>query len=144
MGFMTNITLLNDHFDWVLKNPKKFVWAIQAGMNDGIIGEAYDLQRGRAPYESDEEREARIHYVTVHQAKHADEPQVIYCNRNSTFPIHDLPYAIDMGWLQNKYGEPKYAIKHLRSAVSDLRRMADRLEEALDKQEKHELRKGKV
>ena len=137
MGFMTNITLLNDHFDWVQKNPKKFVRAIAAGMNDGLMSEVHWSETKGDPHwsETKEEREARIHYVTVHAAQHADTPQVIWCDRNATYAVHELPYAIDRGLLSIRSSNPTYAIQHLRQCVRDLRRMADDLEASLDRQE---------
>lgn len=144
MGFQTNISILNDHFDWIQKHPKEFVKAIQHGMNDGIenpLAEVWEHDRaearGEATFnpngrESDEERQARLHYVTVHRARHMDDTQVVLTNSNSAFEINDLAYAVEKGFLDLK-SNPDTWVKMLNSYVGQLRTAARRLEEAVDK-----------
>lgn len=133
MGFMTNITILNDHFDWVQKNPKKFVRAIASGMNSGTDRELWSPSR--ADYRTDEEREASVHYVTVHEAQHANTTQIIYTEANMALPVHMLAWGRAERWV-NKWGKgtenARVRIGILRRVVNDLRIHADRLEAELD------------
>lgn len=141
MGYMTNITILNDHFDWVRKNPKKFVEAIASGMNSGtesIARATYDHTSPRSPkYSNDREAEARCHYVTVHKAEHADTPQVIFTHCNAAYQIGDLTWGIYKGYLDQeaeRHGSKHVAHleQHYRGIAEKLHRAAKELENALD------------
>lgn len=140
MGSMTNVTILNDHFDWIIRNPDTFVKAIQYGMNSGTdspIEETFCIKEGRSPnwHETDEERAARIHYVTVHKAQHMDTPQIIFTEANGAWPIHELDIAIARGWIEQK-SNPRTYIRILRGIINKLRWYADRVETELDAAER--------
>lgn len=128
MGFMTNITILNDHFDWVQRNPEKFVSAIQSGM---VSGTDEDLWYDGRDFRTDDEREASAHYVTVHKAQHADTPQIIYTEANGAFPVHELAFGRAERYV-NKWGNSSVRIGILRKVVNKLRWYADQLEAELD------------
>lgn len=141
MGFQTNISILNDHLDWIEKNPETFVRAITEQMNYGTKSplkevHARDMarRRGEDYYdpnypEHDAGREARLHYVTVHEARHADKLQIIHTHQNTATPVHELPWAIEKGYLEI---HPRM-VDHYREIASDLRGLADELDKALDR-----------
>lgn len=139
MGFMTNISILNDHFDWIDKNPKTFVKAIKYGMNSGTdsyVDAALAARQDRPPHwhESPEERQARVHYVTVHRAQHMDVPQVAYAHQNMTFDVYDLARGFELDSPKiNKY-TPKVA----RDVAKELRRQAKYLDNAVNEYEKRQ------
>lgn len=138
MGYMTNVTLLNDHWDRVEKNPQMLVDAISEGMHDGTEGPWHEesvLRYGR-DYDSEAKRWARVNYVTVHKSEHADTPQIIYAEANSAWPVHELPWVIGRGqWLESK-SNPRTYIRIFRGIVNKLRWYADQLETELDAAEK--------
>lgn len=112
MGFFTNITISNDFWHEISAEPERFVDAITVGMNSGINGPIHE-----ALLEKTGTHNIRVHHdyvrkltpqgLTVHQATHADVPQVI-CSTYGRHPIaaHEIPYAISEGWLDGgKYRE---------------------------------------
>ena len=125
----THISILNDHFDWIQKNPKKFVRAIASGMNSGTE----PLRRGGRwgevnAWRSDDEREAVSHYVTVHQAHHMDTPFTLFAQHNSSYDIWDMIAALDKGFLDDKdnreiwVSEVERTIMGLESSASNLKK----------------------
>lgn len=139
MGFQTNVTISNDFFDWVEKNPGTFVDAIRSGMNSGTHSYV-SMAIERDPYPplwTEGERKVRNHYVTVHQACHADVPQVIYTHQNNAYQIHDLYYGIEKGYL-DLVENTEMHVKIYRRIATELRRQAKALDKALnDYEEKH-------
>jgi hypothetical protein len=111
MGFVTNVSISNDFWYEISKDPQKLVDAIGIGMNYGIDGpltDAHDAADGgrwapRYAYV----RQATPQGLTVHQAQHADTPQIIV-NTYGSHPIaaHEIVSAIEHGWLDtNDYHE---------------------------------------
>lgn len=143
MGFQTNISILNDHFDWIEKNPKTFVKAIKYGMNDGtesLVGEHFEYERAVRRgeeffnphgHETPEAREARSHYVTVHQARHADVPQVIYTHQNSAWDVYDFQRGVELNVLLRK-SNPETYVEIGRDIAKELRRQARELDRVLN------------
>ena len=136
MGYMTNITILNDHFNWIEDNPETFVKAIKYGMNSGTDDDLLDDLSYRA--QTDEERAARLHYVTVHKAQHMDTPQIIFSEANGTYPVHELCWGPKLERYLNRWGNKATRIRILRGVVNKLRRYAGELEAELDAIEKEQ------
>lgn len=134
MGSLTNVSISNDFWHEISRNPQKLVDAIGIGMNDGtesVLGETLD-----AMTDQDWRRRHR-HYlkyqvapqgVIVHQAHHYDEPQIIV-NPYGRMPLNavEIPSAIDFGWLDLNPGNEKTA----EAVASVLEEAAVRIRERL-------------
>lgn len=93
MGFMTEIGILNDCWDKIRKDPKKFVKGIDESM-DRFAGE-------RRPFV--------IGQTTVHPSHHADEPRVYLAQHNSFYSLDEFSlehhflddphHVVDLKWL---------------------------------------------
>lgn len=106
MGFLTNISISNDYWHEIKRDPKKLVDAISIGMNDGIEGPinvALGEREDARSYQKDHDwyvRQNTPQGVTVHHARHYDEPQVIVNPYgHQALPANEIPYAIRYGWL---------------------------------------------
>lgn len=113
MGFLTNVSISNDFWHEIAKNPQRLVDAISVGMNDGIDGPNFAaFDGGRYSRRADYARAVTPQGVTVHKAQHYDTPQII-ANPYGNSPIaaHEIVTAIENGWLEtNPYNE-EYAEK---------------------------------
>lgn len=114
MGFLTNVSISNDFWHTIAKNPQALVDYIGRAMNDGTrspLREALDEKYDR-PHRKEYGHELRYsgpQGVLVHHARHYDEAQVIV-NPYGSYPVNaaELPGAINNGWLDlNKYNEDK-------------------------------------
>lgn len=133
MGFQTNISILNDTFDCIEKDPEMFVEAIKFGMHNGtesLVTEFYDAQRPKPRTRYEEARWADINYVTVHPTQHADVPQVIYTHQNSAYSVYDFARGVELGVLDLKSNADTYC-KIGREMAKELRRQAKYLDAAI-------------
>lgn len=132
MGFQTNISILNDHFDWIAKNPRKFVEAISESLHDGtdsFVSRVKTVPRHR---QSDSQLDASHHYVTVHRSRHADNPQVIFTHRNMAIDVIDLTHGIEDGFLESvDPSERAFYTQKGHEIAKELRRIAKQLEAAI-------------
>lgn len=126
MGFSTNITIQNDFWHEIAKDPQKLVDAITIGMNDGAgggnpISDILDNEYGRDSQTWRRRYQTAPQGVVVHKAQHNDVPQVIVSTYGShAIAAHELPTAIDRGWLDlNPYNE-----KHAEDIAKELTRLA--------------------
>lgn len=135
MGFLTNVSISNDYWHNIAKDPQKLVDAISVMMNDGMdspLGDALDAQEGRASmrrYKAEQRREVP-QGVIVHHARHYDDPQIIV-NTYGTRAIaaHEIAYAIPHGWLAlNRYNR-----QHAEDVAKTLEDEARAIREALRK-----------
>jgi hypothetical protein len=139
LGFYTNITISNDFWHDIQKDPKKLVEGINIAMTDGTqspINDALDARPDAPEYRKRESFRLRYQTVpqgvVVHRAQHADTPQVIV-NTYGSYPIaaHELPHAIDYGWLYlNKYNK-----KHAEDVAQELEDTARRIRKAIKEKE---------
>src|SRR5688572_16069897 len=108
MGFYTNVSISNDFWHNIAKDPDALVAAISTGMNYGIDGPLSEaLAGGRYSARNRHVSAETPQGVIVHRAQHADTPQIIV-NTYGSHPIaaHEITSAIESGWLeQNKYNE---------------------------------------
>jgi hypothetical protein len=143
MGFLTNISISNDFWHTIKKDPEKLVDAIGVWMNHGSnspVGEVLDAQRREREVNDPLEileRRARADWeqrrllpqgVTVHHARHYDEPQVIV-NAYGMHPVaaNELPQAIRLGWLDLN----EYKRKHAENVAKELERLAKEIRQSL-------------
>lgn len=140
MGNQVVVSFLTDRWSDIEKQPEEFVRAISTGMNHGtdrlidIARWGEESPKLRA-YREEENRWARMNYVTVHQFQHADTPQITYTQYNSSTDVWDLAYALEIGLLQTRspfVHTPAYEAT-ARRIIDELRRAANRLERSLDK-----------
>lgn len=95
MGFMTEISVLNDQWDEIKKDPKRFVDEINVLMN----GESqYGLADGERTYLGDKAKGTTRGQATVYKSHHADTPRVYIAWRNSFVSINVYD-------IENVYGE---------------------------------------
>lgn len=73
MGFMTEVSILNDSWHELRKNPQQLVDAIAAGMDKRVASD--HAARG--------EYIVHVNAVTVQPSHHADEPRLYIAWRNS-------------------------------------------------------------
>ena len=66
MGFMTELSILNDQFDQIVKDPKRFVEGIRRAMTASVDYPAHVIAQ-----------------TTVHPSHHADDPRVYFAYRNA-------------------------------------------------------------
>lgn len=128
MGFSTNITIQNDFWHNIAEDPQALVEGIARGMNDGTNSPhhiAYAMKQPEDHYLRRElwelEYQTAPQGVTVHKAQHNDVPQVIASTYGSyAVAAHELPVAIDYGWLDlNPYNE-----KQAENIAKELTRLA--------------------
>lgn len=142
MGFSTNVTIQNDFFHDIAKDPQALVDAIQIGMNYGTghspLRETLAARQDATDFDRRHEWEMRFlkpQGVTVHKAQHNDVPQVIVNTYGShAIAAHELPYAIQRGWL----GLNKYNKKHAQEVANELGRLARDITKAIKDQEAKE------
>src|ERR1017187_6798297 len=132
MGMQTHISILNDHFDWIQKNPKKFVSAIASGMNSGTESLSRGGRWGPDQFRDEDEREAVMHYVTVHQAHHMDTPFTLVAHQNSSYDIWDLITALNNGFLAEQEN-PEVWEGIIKGVLTNLKSSTKNLEKALKK-----------
>jgi hypothetical protein len=133
MGFSTNVTISNDFWHDIKKDPERLVEYIGRAMNDGTnspLREAIDVRHpspGRDRYNY-ELRYGGPQGVVVHQARHNDEAQVIVNTYGSrAVAANEIPHAIDLGWLKlNEYNRT-----HAESVLKELEYLTRRLKKAL-------------
>jgi hypothetical protein len=136
MGFSTNITIQNDFWHEIAKKPEKLIDAISIGMNEGVGGsaplaEALDHKYGRDSWER--RYQVAPQGVTVHRAQHNDVPQVIVSTYGShALAAHELPYAIDQGWLD--LGD--YNLQHADVVAGELESLARDIRDAVKRAQK--------
>jgi hypothetical protein len=116
MGFQTIVSISNDFWHKIAKDPQKLVDAISVGMNSGAgelgpIAQAFDEAPDAPEYRKADAWRNRYRTapqgVTVHKAEHYDTPQII-CNPYGYHAIaaHEIVTAIENGWLDGgKYRE---------------------------------------
>jgi hypothetical protein len=134
MGFLTNVSISNDFWHEIARNPQKLVDAITIGMNDGtesVLGETLDAH-------TDQHYRRRHRYylkygvapqgVIVHHARHYDEPQIIV-NPYGRMPLNanEIPSAIEFGWLDLNEHNAKTA----HAVATELEECAERIREKL-------------
>lgn len=80
MGYMTNVSILNDGWDIIKKNPEQFIEAIEKGMSPRASEAVtyHTIQNFSSP-------------VIVSRSMHADIPQLTLSHCNSMLALH-LPY----------------------------------------------------
>lgn len=133
MGFLTNISISNDFWHTIKDDPQKFIDAITIGMNSGAgspgpLSETYDARETNGNlirHNWEMKHLVAPQGVTVHQARHYDEPQVIV-NARGTHAIaaHEIPYAIRSGWLDVREYNRQHAetvAKTLEDLAKDIR-----------------------
>jgi hypothetical protein len=129
MGFVTNISISNDFWHEIAKDPQKLVDAISVGMNDGIDGPLFEaFEGGRWSLRAEYTRRETPQGVIVHKAQHADDPQIIV-NTYGSHPIaaHEITTAIQNGWLDtNEYNE-----QHAEKVAKLLHAEAARIRKAI-------------
>lgn len=141
MGNQVVVSFLTDHWHETRKDPKKFVQVIDRLLNYGsesLVEEVLARRHGGRsfPFDTEEARWAASHYVTVHRFRHADEQQITYTSRNSSYDLDDFTRGIEIGVLDRKGAQS--AVLYLRVArgiVQALRDKADRLESMIRKEE---------
>lgn len=129
MGFLTNVSISNDFWHEIAKDPQRLVDAIAIGMNEGIEGPLFaSLEGGRWSRRAEYVRHATPQGVTVHRARHYDEPQVIVNTYGShAIAAHEIALAITHGWLdQNTYNR-----EHAKRVAEVLEEQALRIRVAL-------------
>jgi hypothetical protein len=128
MGFYTNVTTSNDFWHEIAKDPERLVEAISVGMNYGIddpISEAFD--GGRWGERAAHVRPYLPQGVIVHQARHADDPQIIVNTYGSqAIAANEITTAIQNGWLEDDYNE-----EHAEAVASLLHAEAARIRKAI-------------
>ena len=135
MGFSTNITIQNDFWHEIYRDPQKLADAILVGMNEGQgdpLAEVSAAKYGRRfRHDQEELRWARLNYVSVHRAQHNDTSQVIVNTYGShAIAAHELPYAIQQGWLDlNRYNK-----EHAEEVAKELTRLARNIRQAIKEQ----------
>jgi hypothetical protein len=131
MGFLTNVSISNDFWHQIAKDPQKLVDAISIGMNDGtesVLGETLDARSSDLEY-----RARHRHYlkyqvapqgVIVHHARHYDEPQIIV-NAYGRMPVNaaEIPSAIEFGWLDLN----EYNARTAEAVATELEEAAERI-----------------
>lgn len=128
MGYQTNISISNDFFGWIQKNPKKFVRAIAAGMNHGTESLCRGGRFGQE-HRTEEEREAARNNVVIHKAEHADTAQVIFTYQNAAYQISDVVWAI----YQHDYlAEHPHMAQYFEQYAKQIHQQANELENALE------------
>ena len=78
MGFMTDITILNDVWHEIKAHPEEFVESI------GVLMNYSDDQRRRYNLDHYENIRNHIGYMHIHQSHHADDTRVMYSGQNSS------------------------------------------------------------
>ena len=133
MGFQTNISILNDHFDWIEENPREFVAGITIAMNYGneSLTDKVRVKRTIHP----EESAITSHYVTVHKAQHADVQQVTYTHQNSSYDVWDVTRGIQLGYLDT-VSNPEIYVQIYKQIARELRRQAADLSKAIKEYDK--------
>lgn len=137
MGFLTNVSISNDFWHEIAKDPDRLIEAISIGMNDGVEGPlaqtwAAKDQRAGCKYSRSTHNwhvSQRIPQgVTVHKAQHYDTPQIIVNTYGShAIAAHEIVPAIQDGWLDlNKYNE-----EHAEAVAKLLHAEARRIRKAI-------------
>jgi hypothetical protein len=133
MGFLTNVSISNDYWHEISRKPQQLADAISIGMNYGIDSPLHKAIN--AKYEKDDFHDNYVNKqtpqgVTVHQARHFDEPQVIV-NTYGFNPVNaaEVGPAIDLGWL----GFNKYNRTHAEHVAEELEQTAKLIRAALKK-----------
>lgn len=133
MGFLTNVSISNDYWHAIAKNPEKLVdgigWAMNYGINSPIRDtlDAMDDNEGRRIHRF-EMRQAVPYGVVVHHARHYDEPQIIVNTYGSrAIPAHEIASAIRYGWLDLS----KYNREHAERVATLLEQEAALIRKAL-------------
>jgi hypothetical protein len=84
MGYMTTITILNDAWDQIKKNPEQFIENINKGMSGiGYFGERDGKTIHSYPVGN------HANPMDVARSHHADEDRLYLAFENSLFPIGD-------------------------------------------------------
>jgi hypothetical protein len=129
MGFYTNVSISNDFWHEIAREPKKLVDAISIGMNEGIDGPLFAaLDGGRYSERALYTRRNTPQGVTVHKAQHADTPQIIVnAYGYHSVAAHEIVPAIQNGWLDASTYNEEHAEKvakllhaeaaHIRKAI---------------------------
>jgi hypothetical protein len=134
MGFLTNISISNDFWHEIAKDPQKLVDAISVGMNDGIDGPLFEVfQGGRWSKRAEYVRRQTPQGVTIHRARHYDDPQVIVNTYGShAIAAHELPYAINpMGDNPSWIDLNPYHREHAEKVAKTLEDQARHIRQAL-------------
>lgn len=129
MGFYTNVTISNDFWHDIAKDPQKLVDAISVGMSYGIDDPIFEaMDGGRWGERAAHVRSELPQGVIVHQARHADDPQIIVNTYGSrAVAANEIVTAIENGWLdQNKYNE-----QHAEAVAKLLHAEAARIRKAV-------------
>jgi hypothetical protein len=137
MGFLTNISISNDFWHEIARDPQKLVDAISIGMSDGtetVLGEtldAYSDQEYRRQHRHNLRYRVAPQGVIVHHARHYDEPQIIV-NTYGRMPVNaaEIPSAIDFGWLDLSERNAEAAEAVARELEDTARRIRTKLAEA--------------
>lgn len=137
MGFLTNVSINNDFWHIIERDPQGLVDAIRTGMNYGLEGPMAVVFHERDMEDGDEirlrnyflDRREIPQGVTVHKAQHYDFPQVIVNPRGShAVAAHEIPSAIYEGWLKGGAYRRELAM----NTVKELRDLADRIEREIE------------
>lgn len=127
MGFYTNITISNDFWHTIAKDPQALVeyigWAMNYGTNSPR-DEAFSERPAADDYSRQHRHEVLYggpQGVIVHKAQHADVPQVIVNTYGSrAIAAHELPMAIRSGWLKGH----AYRVEHAQAIAKELASLA--------------------
>lgn len=89
MGFMTEVSILNDRFDEIERDPVRFVADIRRGMNHDDYHRYY------------------IGQTTIHPSHHADTAHVYLSSRNSFTELYppSSADAQELSWRMEKLKE---------------------------------------
>lgn len=127
MGFLTNVSISNDVWHDIAKDPQRLVDAINIGMNEGILGPVHETldEQGRGyPEYTEHVRRSIPNGVTVHSAQHYDTAQVIVNPYGSmATAAHEIPHAIYLGWLKGA----DYRKTHAEKIADELEELARRI-----------------
>lgn len=94
MGFMTELSLLNDAWHAIERNPTQLVDAIKRGMN-GAPGDTHGIHDGNSVYANP---------ITTFPSHHADDPRVYIAWQNSF-------KSLDQYIVSTQYGERLEEVK---------------------------------
>jgi hypothetical protein len=137
MGFLNNVSISNDYWHTIAKDPQKLIEGISWAMNEGTnspLRDALDAKR-------DSENRRLYNFVlrqlvpqgvVVHHARHYDEPQIIVNTYGSqAIPAHEIASAISHGWLDLN----RYKREHAERVATLLEQEAKCIREALKENE---------
>lgn len=143
MGFQTIVSISNDFWHEIAKNPDKLVQAISIGMNDGAgeVGPIAEALNARETNDNMRRYAHELRYrtapqgLTVHRSQHYDTAQVVVnAYGYHATAAHEIPTAISIGWLD--IDETGYREDRALEVAKELENLARRIREAIRKDAK--------